>query len=75
MHCNTVIQYKPSECTLSKLVFSVFNFDVFFMFRTVGFICRKTAVYTVTVQYGTVRYGTVRYGTVRYGTLYIHQYK
>jgi len=45
MHCNTVIQYKPYECTLSKLVFSIFNFD--FMFRTLGFIFRK-------LRYGTL---------------------
>jgi len=28
-----------------------FNFDVFYMFRTKGFIFRKTAVYTVTMWY------------------------
>ena len=46
-----IIQHKPPKYILSKSVFQFSNFDVFYMFRTRGFIFRKTAVYTVMVWY------------------------
>jgi len=39
-----IIQYKPPKCTIRKLVF--FFFDVFYMFRNLGFIFGKTVIYT-----------------------------
>ena len=46
-----ITQHKPPKYTLSKSVFQFSNFDVFYIFRTRGFIFRKTAVYTVMVWY------------------------
>jgi hypothetical protein len=41
-----ITQYKPTKCTFSRLIFQFVIFDVFYMFRTRGFIFRKTAIYT-----------------------------
>jgi len=49
VHCN--IQYKPTNCTFPKLILVFLIFYVFYMFRTPGFIFRKTVVYTVMVRY------------------------
>jgi len=41
--------YRPTKCTFPKLMFLIY--DVCYMFRTRGFIFRKTAVYTAVEQY------------------------
>jgi len=43
------IQYKPTKCTFSKLIFQFFY--VFYTFWTRGFIFRKMDVYVVMVRY------------------------
>jgi hypothetical protein len=46
-----IIQYKPIKCAFSKLIFSFFKiFCVFCMFRTWGFIFRKTVVHRVSQE-------------------------
>jgi hypothetical protein len=51
VHCNVILQHKPTKCTGPKLIFAFLIFFVFYMFRTKLFIFRKTAVYTVMVWY------------------------
>ena len=41
----------PTKCTFPKLIFQFLYFDVFYVFRAGEFTFRKTAVYTVMVQY------------------------
>jgi len=36
VHCNIIIQYKPTKCTFSKLIFFNFIFDVFTRFEPEG---------------------------------------
>jgi len=50
--CNIIIKHKPTKCTLSKLIFYFFNFEVFYMFRTRRLIFSKTVV--MQVWYGMV---------------------
>jgi len=51
VHRKTIIrvQYEPTKCTFSTLIFHFFY--VFYMFRARGFVFRKTVVCTATVQY------------------------
>ena len=46
-----VRQHKPTKCTFSELIFNFWFFDVFYMFRTRGFVFRKAVVCTVKVWY------------------------
>jgi len=49
--CNIIIQYKPTKCTFPKLIIQFSVFDVFCMFRTPGFIFKKTSVYAAMAWY------------------------
>ena len=51
VHRQTITQYKPRKCIFVKLIYEILIVDIFYIFRTRGFIFRKTVVYIVTVWY------------------------
>ena len=52
LRSNIITQYKPTKCAFPKLIFQFLIFlKVFYIFRTRGFVCRKTVVCAAIVWY------------------------
>jgi len=49
--CNIIIQYKPTKCTISKLIFQFLILLSSTCFKPVGSSSGKMAVYAVMVWY------------------------